>query len=247
MERKVRLFIGETYHIYNRGAHKQEIFKEIGDYYRFLYLLHLSNRTEPIVMRDILSKYRGRSSVELFVTEQPDKSLVDVLAYCLMPNHFHIVLRQKAEDGITKFMGRVATGYSMYFNIKYGHSGTLFQGRFKSSHVSSESYFRYIFAYVHLNPLDLWVPNWKEKGIEDPGIARREMKKYSFSSFSDYVSTEGRPEKAILSSEVPDFLTSQNDLEDLLRWHTEDRPLYESRGTQIVDKLPRDTQAVVNS
>src|SRR3989344_2030506 len=98
-------------------------------------------------------------------SEVVDGSLVSVLAYCLMPNHFHLVLRQKNQDGITLFMRKLATAYAMYFNTKYDHSGVLFQCRYKSKHVNTDAYLRWIFSYVHLNPLEIIQPEWKERGI----------------------------------------------------------------------------------
>ncbi|MGC9602284.1 MAG: transposase [Minisyncoccia bacterium] len=220
MQRQVALVEEETYHLYNRGAHKRDIFNTKEDYARFLALLHLSNNTEPIHISKLLltPKYQGRSLRSVFEEEPTDKALVDIFAYCLMPNHFHIVLRQKCEQGITIFMRRLLTGYSMYFNTKYGHSGTMFQGRFKSSYVDSEEYFRYIFAYAHLNPLGLFQADWKESGIRNKEGARSFLNRYPYSSFIDYPKSN-RPEGAILSlADAPDFLKNQNDLEDLLRW-----------------------------
>src|SRR3989344_5529319 len=225
MLRKTNLVEGETYHVFNRGANKNRIFTNKDDYRRFLMLLHLCNSSKPVLMREILTKYRGRSSADIFYEERPDKSLVSIIAYCLMPNHFHLVLRQKVKQGITKFMNRVGTAYSMYFNVKYEHSGVLFQGRYKSSHIGTESYFRYIFAYIHLNPVELVDPTWKESGIADPARVKSFINTYDFSSFKDYKKSE-RPERVILAlKEKPDFLATQNDLEELLRSFAEDRPL----------------------
>ena len=103
-------------------------------------------------------------------------------------------------------MKKLATGYSMYFNTKYEHSGTLFQGRFKSSYIDSEEYFRYIFAYVHLNPLEIFQPGWKVEGIKDKTGAQKFLSGYPYSSFVDY-SVSNRPSRHILSLEnIPDFL-----------------------------------------
>lgn len=224
MLRKTALAEGETYHIYNRGAHKGKLFGSEEDYHRFMLLLHVCNSSTPVLMRDLFSKYRGRSYADIFSEEKPDKLLVDVLAYCLMPNHYHLVLRQKTQDGITKFMARVGTSYSMYFNTKYEHSGVLFQGRFKSSHLDSEPYYRYIFSYVHLNPVELAEPEWKESGIKNLQRVENFLSKYGFSSYPDYKDGD-RPERSILSQkDVPEFL-KQDDLKELYRWFAEDRPV----------------------
>ena len=108
MLRKTPLVRDEAYHIYNRGAHKYTVFTDDSDYWRFLSLLHLANHTGPVLLREILErkKHRGRFSGEIF-SEEADKSLVDLLAYSLMPNHFHLIVKQKGDDGITKFMQKL--------------------------------------------------------------------------------------------------------------------------------------------
>jgi len=229
MNRKAPLIEGETYHIYNRGAHKLDIFKDQTDYVRFLLLLLLANRNEPLNLRDLFSKYKGRTFAEIFENEKNDHFYVEVLSYALMPNHFHLVLRQKAENGITDYMKRISVAYTMYYNLKHNHSGVLFQGRFKSQHIDSESYFRYIFSYVHLNPLDLFDPSWKMDGLNDIVSARQFLHTYPYSSFMD-ISGNLRPESSILSAASrPDFMTNQNDFTEYVKWYKEEntkvRPL----------------------
>jgi putative transposase len=225
MRRDAAFAVGETYHVYNRGAHKLEVFRGEADYGRFLLLLHLANHSAPIVVRDVLKKYRGESSV-IFREVEADKVLVDILAYCLMPNHFHLVLRQKSENGISTFLRRLLTGYSMYFNLVHKHSGTLFQGPSRSKYIGAEAYFRYIFAYTHLNPLELVNLGWKEGKEIDTQKSRTFLNTYRYSSFYDYY-VDRRPENIILAKKnLPDFLTGVNDFEELVRWrNTEESPL----------------------
>ncbi len=209
--------IGETYHLYNRGAHKQDIFTCEADYRRLSLLLFLANNSSPVNIRETLRKYKGQTFAKIFEEERPDKSLVDIYAYCLMPNHFHLILHGKCEGGVTKFMTKVLTGYSMYFNTVHGHSGILAQGAFKSKHIDTEAYFRYIFSYVHINPVSLVAPNWEADGIADLSVVRDFFQTYQYSSFYDY-SIGLRPERAVLAyEEAPDFLKTQNDLEELLK------------------------------
>lgn len=224
MLRRVPLVEGEIYHVYNRGAHKRDIFTAEWDYQRFQVLLYLANTKQPVNLRYLFEKYKGRSFVEMF-SENIDGSLVSVFAYCLMPNHFHLVLRQKNEDGIALFMRKLATAYSMYFNAKYDHSGTLFQGRYKSKHVDDDPYLRWIFSYVHLNPLELVEPEWKEKGIANPQRARPYVNEYKYSSHLDYSQQRGRPEKAIVDfSQSLDALKGFDEFDNLLRWQQENIP-----------------------
>jgi putative transposase len=222
MLRHTPFAIGETYHIYNRGAHKANVFTNDSDYRRFLSLLFLMNGAEPIRLGRLLANRQGQS-LPIFEEKKPNEPLVDILAYALMPNHFHIVVRQKSEQGITKFFKKVLTGYSMYFNIKYQHSGILFQGPFKSVHVDNDSYFRWIFSYLHLNPLSLIEPGWEEKGITDVLKVREFMNSYQYSSYLDYKGDK-RPESIILTTtNLPDFLKT-DDLEDLLESVGKDSP-----------------------
>lgn len=217
MLRRAPLLSDETYHIFNRGAHKQPLFSCEADYQRFLVLLHFSNNHDPIVLRDVLEKsmYRGRFSGEIFL-EPADKSLVDIFGYSLLPNHFHLILRQKSDTGITDFMRKLCVGYSMYYNLKYEHSGTLFQGRFKSSHINAEPYFKWIFPYVHLNPIALIEPRWQETGIESAQRAKDFLAKYHYSSYPDYYFVE-RPERAILAyEEGAHFIDRKADVESLI-------------------------------
>lgn len=217
MQRHAPLVNDEMYHVFNRGAHKSKIFTSERDYERFLLLLFLCNTTKSISVRDVLTKYRGRSSVEIYSGESSQEERpVGILAYSLMPNHFHLVLRQQRDNGITQFMKRLCTAYSMYYNLKHEHSGVLFQGRFKSNHVDTEAYFRHIFAYVHLNAVELVEKEWEEKGVRNAGRIRAFLNQYRYSSFYDY-SVAKRPQSTILTIEnIPDFLTDENDLEDLL-------------------------------
>lgn len=212
-----------TYHVFNRGANKADVFIDDYDRGRFQALLHLGNHSEPVHMSNVLSRYRGKPFTDVF-SEPVDHALVDIYSYSLMSNHFHLVLRQRSHDGISRYMKKLMTAYSMYFNARHDHSGTLFQGRFRSSLVANEPYFRWIFSYVHLNALSLLYPNWEEKGVSDIEAARQFMRGYAFSSFSDYTVGQ-RPESTVLAmSSAPDFLTAQNDLEDMLK-NIKDRPL----------------------
>lgn len=224
---------GESYHVYNRGAHKQPILTNSEDFMRFLILMHVTNHAEPIVLRDLFArpKYRDRYSV---FREPADKSLVSVLAYSLMSNHFHFILRQKADGGITHFMKKLMIGYSMYFNTKYEHSGVLFQGRFKSNHLDTEPYFKWIFPYVHLNPVSIVEPDWQEKGIGDPARAKEFLRNYRYSSYYDYYVGE-RPERAILAYEEADgLLDKESDLQSMLSEYARGRVLYPSiKNTEI--------------
>ena len=131
----------QYYHVYNRGVEKRAIFLDDKDYTVFIGLIkkYLSGENNNMNNRH--------------ASKRLDKD-VRLLSYCLMPNHFHLLLYQNSEDGITKFLRRLATGYVMYFNQRYGRVGGLFQGRYKASMINADDYLHHISRYIHLNPRD---------------------------------------------------------------------------------------------
>ena len=196
---------GEIYHLYNRGVEKRKIFKTKRDYERFLSLLYLSNGEIPVDLKLQGSTVREVSRVDR------GKKLVEISAYCLMPNHFHLLIREYREHGISKFMQKLTTGYTMYFNKKYERSGSLFGGTFKSKHAGDDTYLRYLPAYIHLNPVKLIEPGWKEIGIVNKKRAEEYLERYRYSSFLDYTGKE-RLEKIILSMDaLPGYYDSAID------------------------------------
>ena len=233
MERRVSLEDGETYHIFNRGAHKQSIFLEERDFQRFQVLLLLANSHEKMDVGNTIAKYQGPSLVNLFTNEVSNEKLVDIMAYSLLPNHFHFVLRQSCVEGISTFMRKLCTAYSMYFNLKYGHSGTLFQGRFKSSHVNTDPYFNWIFAYVHINAVALVEPKWSEKKLENPARAQKFVDGYKYSSYYDFYVAE-RPERAILAyDEALHYVEKKADIRALLSSYGSSKGLYTAHGLDV--------------
>lgn len=142
MPRKVvPLVTGEIYHVYNRGADKRTVFEDKSDYLRFYQSLHYFNCIEQTEsFRQAL-----RSEVE------EGQRIVDIQAYCLLPNHFHLILKQLQDGGVSEFMKRMSTGYTGYFNEKYERSGVLFQGTYKRVYVENQEQYNYLFAYVNEN------------------------------------------------------------------------------------------------
>lgn len=211
--RTMPLAVKEFYHIYNRGVDKRTIFLDKADYKRFMELLYLSNSNQSFVVRDI---YRDHDSV--FEYEKGD-SLVAIGAYCLMPNHFHILATPLVEGGLTKFMGKLGTGYSMYFNKKYDRSGALFQGKFKSEHASADEYLKYLYAYIHLNPVKLIDSTWKEEGIKDAAKSYDYAASFQYSSLPDYLGQKREENMILNSTPFPEyFLTPEDIKKDIFEW-----------------------------
>lgn len=204
MYRKTPFTENEYYHIYSRGVEKRKIFINLKDYHRFVALLYIMNQDAPFRMDNFLRE-KKKDLKDIF-EEKREKSLVSILGYCLMPNHFHIILHENTEGGISKFMGKLLTAYSMYFNTKYERSGPLFTHPFRSEHISSESQFMYIFSYVHLNPLSIIEKKWKEEGVKNKKEVKEFLEKYQFSSYQDFLGID-RPEKVILDfSLIPEYI-----------------------------------------
>ena len=194
MARRISFAPGEYYHIYNRGTEKRKVYLTKADHERFISLLYLANGTKPI-------KFRLQGAIQKVFQNPREKKIVDIAAYCLMPNHFHLLIREKEEGGISRFMQRLITAYTMYFNILRKRDGALFQGKFKAKHVDGSNYFKYLVAYIHLNPVKIIEPMWKKTGIADRRAAEKFLASYAYSSYQDYVGNE-RQEKNILSKEA---------------------------------------------
>lgn len=179
---------GYLYHIYNRGVDGRNIFEKPKDYQRFIHSLYEFNDqqfalpySQTVEGREILDKKR------------PRQLLVNILCFCLMPNHFHLILQQIVAGGITKFMRKLGTGYTMFFNIKYERSGVLFQGKFKSILIDMDKYMLHLSRYIHLNPIELIQPNWKQEGIKDYNKVEYFLKGYRWSSLLDYLGIRNLP------------------------------------------------------
>jgi len=199
MARKINFALGEFYHLYNRGTEKRNIFLTKRNHERFLSLLYLCNGSLPVD-----AYFQGETIGEAKEIERGEH-IVNICAYCLMPNHFHLLVREVVDGGISRFMQKLSTGYTMYFNNLHERTGALFQGRFKSTHVQNDRYLKYLIAYIHLNPVKLIEPKWKESGIQNRGIVARFLEEYSYSSYFDYLG-RSRDEKIILTKEaLPDY------------------------------------------
>ncbi len=207
MQRKTPFVEKEYYHLYNRGVDKRIIFSSVNDYKRFLVLLYLANSNEDVRIDNILKTYNYE---EIFTRERGNQ-LVAIGAFCLMPNHFHILVTPLVEGGIPKFMLKLQTGYSMYFNKKNDRNGSLFQGPFKSEHAGDDRYLKYLFSYIHLNPAKLKDAHWKEKIGAKRGVLKKFVEAYPYSSLQEYLSGK----HVITAPEsFPKYFSSKKDVEE---------------------------------
>lgn len=158
--RKTNFYNEGFYHIYNRGVDKRNIFLDEYDRKRFLSSIIKFNVNEV----DILNR----------------SPLVKVIAFCLMDNHYHLLLQQISEMGISKLMQRLGTGYTLFFNKKDNRSGCLFEGPFKSVEISSQAQYMHISRYIHLNSI-------QKSDRNDAGKVREILENYRWSSYRHYL------------------------------------------------------------
>lgn len=215
MARKEIFAKGEFYHLFNRGIEKRIIFNDDIDKFRFQKLLFLCNSYIPLHYSNLKDKIKSN---EIFKLDRSSR-LVAIGAYCLMNNHFHILVRNLTENGVSKFMQKLSTAYTMYFNIRNERNGSLLQGVFKAKHATDDNYLKYLFSYIHLNPIKHIEPEWREKGIQNRQKIKNYLQNYNFSSLPDYLGSK-RDAMAILSQEdYPEYFNSLKSVEDeLLDW-----------------------------
>lgn len=204
--RKEEFLNNEIYHIASRGIDDKTIFNDKDDYYRGVFSIYEFNNSKPVSIkhrRKIRARFkksiRGRVSDGLegedFMEKDKRDKMVEVLTFCFMPNHFHLLLKQIQDNGISRFMKKVNGGYGRHFNEKYKRKGYVFQNRFHSVHVQSDDQLRTVFNYIHANPVSLIEPNFKELGIRNHSVGEiiKFLKKYKWSSFQDYIGVKNFP------------------------------------------------------
>ncbi len=181
--RVVPLNVGDTYHVFNRGANKGVIFKHQKDLYRFREAMWKLNTVDKVGHLSRLTRRRFPESTD------ETKPLVKIVAYNLNPNHFHMILEQLEERGIERFINRICISHSKYFNLKHERKGTLFEGRFKSILVDSNDYLLHLSVYVNLNNL---------------AHSRGNRNTFSLSSWNEYMGLEeGICEKRVILEQFP--------------------------------------------
>jgi putative transposase len=218
MQRKLNFSIDEYYHIYSRGVDKRNIFIEKNDYNRFLFLMYLCNSNNPVNISKLFEQVKfkkGPSFSDIFLIDKGE-NIVDIGVYCLMPNHFHLLLREKQDNGISLFIKKLLTGYSMYFNKKHKRSGALFENRFKANHVSKDEYLKYLFSYIHLNPIKIINEKWKENTIFEKEKSKNFLNSYNYSSYLDYLGKDRIESKILQKGSFPEFFDTNKSFENFI-------------------------------
>ncbi len=190
-------------HLMGRGVEKRDVVLDDSDRLRFLHNLYAFNSVDFVQNYDIPARR----------DEHPRRSLlVHIHAYCLMKNHYHLLVSEVIENGISLFMQKLNMGYAKYFNERYERSGALWQGKYRKVRIVRDAHFLYIPFYIHLNPLDYVMPEWREGRIQDARKALEYLATYRWSSHLDYLGIKNFP-SIIHRGELREFLGNRKEYE----------------------------------
>lgn len=180
--------MGEFYHLYNRGLSRQDIFTQGRDYSQFIKTIFYYQIQNP---KPKFSLYRQSKTFPI----DTSKKIVDIISYCLMPNHFHLLVKQLQDGGISEFMRKFIHSYTKYRNVKYNQQGPIFQGIFKAVLIEKDEQLIHLSRYIHLNPL--------------VSLLAKDLSLYPWSSYKTFIGLEDRP--AIAKEEILSFFKSPDD------------------------------------
>lgn len=183
-------------HLMGRGVEKRDIVMGDSDRLRFIHNLYAFNDSNPVENYGLPARREERQKRSL---------LVHIHAFCLMKNHYHLLVSEAIENGISLFMKKLNMGYTKYFNERYERSGALWQGKYRKVLITRDGHFLYIPFYIHLNPLDYTMPEWREGGVRNVREALRHLETYRWSSHLDCLGIRNFPS-----------ITRRNELQELL-------------------------------
>ncbi len=204
--RKIPFVTGQIYHVFNRSLFKQPIFKTSADYIRFLWLTYLLQFKGKPFSPSHFFQQTTTVRQQMLQILQNIPSMVNILAFCLMPNHYHFIIEQIMDDGITNFISNLQNAYTKYFNIKFEKRGPLFLLPFKGVLIEDDAQLIHVIRYVHLNPYTAFI-------IKDI----KELSSYPWSSLREY--TGGTSEIGLPITQIHIFTAFFKDEEDLLQYH----------------------------
>ncbi len=205
-QRKEKFITGDNYHVTIRAIDDNLVFKNTDDYFRGIFSIYEFNDSNPVTIQ---ARRKARKSFKNFLkkADRPPTSIqlpefidrrdkfVDILAFCFMPNHIHLLLKQLKDESISKFMQKVGGGYGKYFNTKYQRKGHVFQDSFGAVHIEDDGQFMAVVSYIFTNPIALIEPGWKELGIRSHSVeeVEKHLQEYKWSSFQDCIGIKNFP------------------------------------------------------
>lgn len=191
----------EFWHLIGRGVDKRDIALDDKDRVRFIHDLYVFNDLNPTLNFILHGRHESARKRDL---------LVDIHAFCLMNNHYHLLVTERVEDGISLFMQKLNMGYAKYFNEKYERSGALWQGKYRKVLIERNAHFMYVPFYIHLNPLDYFYSEWRKGGVKDAGEALETLLGYRWSSHLDYIGIRNFPSLICMNVLSPILGTRKN-------------------------------------
>lgn len=227
--RKHPFITGSYFHVYNRGVDKRDIFGNEKDVERFLLCMKLFSYKDPVRSLQLaLREQEQNVDVRRLQILKEGKKLVSIVEYCLNPNHFHFILKQEIDGGISEFMKRLQGGYTRYFNDKNDRTGALLQGKFKSSYAEKENYFEMLFAYV------MW--NYKVHNIPKNklNLVRSSEEEYKARNFYLVNTKEGNKFLKWFGG-YKNFLTHGKEMINIVRENRDKKPLNDTKRKMSFD------------
>ena len=217
--RKIKFKIGSPYYLFNRGVDNRNVFVSQEDYDRFEAYLYLLNDTESARAANF---FVGKRKEQIFESARAEQ-LVAIGAYSLLPTHFHLIVSPLIEGGLSKFMQKLTTAYTMYFNDKYSRSGSLFEGTYKAHEPSSDSHLKFLLALTHLAPAQLFNKNWHSDSILDLERIAGELMDYRYSSVGEYMN-----DKHIITSpeHFPRYFARVKNMDSYIRYWEDNKEKY---------------------
>lgn len=202
--RKVPFFNNQIYHVFNRGIDRRPTFTDKREYKRAMDAMYYYSFKKPQKKFSYFLKLSDEEQQEYMSTMIKSNKLVEIIAFCFMPNHFHLLLKQISDNGISKFMNNFLNSYTRYFNTKHERTGSLFLNQFKAVRIETDEQLIQVSRYIHLNPLTSYVV----KDFDD-------LKEYAWSSFKEYL----YPQKIKYASTklIMNFFNNKNKYEDFVK------------------------------
>ena len=217
--RKTKFVKGGHYHLSNRGVDNRNVFVSKEDYDRFEAYLYLLNDTES---QRAANFFVGKRNETIFDNARAEQ-LVAIGAYSLLPTHFHIIATPLHEGSLSKFMQKLTTAYTMYFNDKYQRTGSLFEGTYKAKASSSENHLKYLLAVTHLAPAQLFNRDWQEEDVFALERLSGELMDYRYSSAGEYMN-----DKHIITAPdyFPRYFARAKSMDTYIRYWADNKDKY---------------------
>jgi len=231
MLRKEKFVPGEYYHIYSRTLLNIPEFKNYKNAKRLEWAFLISNSTNSSEAFQFIRNDASAKTEDILKILKNGEKLIDILSYVIMPDHYHLLVREIKNNGIKNFVHKANTSIAKYINIKNERRGPLFESRFKSKHINTNEYLLHLSLYIHLNPLDFLIgKGWREHSLKNWSSIKSKLLDYQWSSLKHFL-IAGQKNPIISGTEIiKEQFDNEKDYENFLRnWSeepTEDKNIF---------------------